>query len=177
MSILQTKLRLSVKHSKVFASQPSSRSFLSISMDNKRKRLEELDSKPELEDSDDLGKPKDVETTRDHSVIELNDSEALESDRDEMTAMNKRESIFVKGFSCSPPRDKIKRALKKHFSSCGPVTGIFVPFHCKTGSPLGYAFINMGQEAEKALKLDGSCLGGENTFCYDGNKERRIHRL
>ncbi|CAH2075856.1 unnamed protein product [Thlaspi arvense] len=71
------------------------------------------------------------------------------------------QTILVKGFNCSFPRDEIKSALRKHFSSCGPVTAIFIPFHCKTGRPMGYAFINMGQEAEKALKLNRSCLEGQ----------------
>ncbi|CAH2076031.1 unnamed protein product [Thlaspi arvense] len=49
--------------------------------------------------------------------------------------MVKWETIFVLGFNCSFPRDEIKSSLKEHFSSCGPVTGVYIPFHCKTGHP------------------------------------------
>uniref|UniRef100_A0A1J3HPI4 Nucleolin 1 n=1 Tax=Noccaea caerulescens TaxID=107243 RepID=A0A1J3HPI4_NOCCA len=71
------------------------------------------------------------------------------------------QTIFVKGFDCSFPREEIRSTLIKHFSSCGEVVTVFIPFHCKTGSPLGFAFINMVEYPHKALKLDGSCLQGQ----------------
>ncbi|KAF8098557.1 hypothetical protein N665_0264s0057 [Sinapis alba] len=69
-------------------------------------------------------------------------------------------SIFVRGFDCSFPRDDIKSTLIKHFSSCGKVAQVSIPFHCETGFPMGFAFINMEKDEEKALTLDGSYLGG-----------------
>ncbi|KAJ0233570.1 RNA recognition motif domain-containing protein [Hirschfeldia incana] len=69
-------------------------------------------------------------------------------------------SIFVRGFDCSFPRDEIRSTLIKHFSSCGEVCDVSIPFHCQTGSPMGFAFINMVKDDEKALTLDGSYLGG-----------------
>ncbi|KAG2319014.1 hypothetical protein Bca52824_012227 [Brassica carinata] len=70
-----------------------------------------------------------------------------------------QKTIFVEGFRCSPPRDDIKSALIKHFSPCGKVSRVSVPFHCQTGSLMGFAFINMVKDEEKALTLDGSYLG------------------
>ncbi|KAJ4880058.1 polyadenylate-binding protein 2-B-like [Raphanus sativus] len=73
--------------------------------------------------------------------------------------LKNRQTIFVLGFDCSFPKDEIKRTLIKHFSSCGEVSRVYIPFHCDTGSPMGFAFINMGNR-DKALTLDGSYLGG-----------------
>ncbi|KAL0679008.1 hypothetical protein Bca4012_006989 [Brassica carinata] len=70
-----------------------------------------------------------------------------------------RRTIFVLGFDCSFPRDEIKRTLIKHFSSCGEVSRVYIPFHCDTGSPMGFAFISMGNP-DKALTLNGSYLEG-----------------
>ncbi|CDY12105.1 BnaC03g60210D [Brassica napus] len=70
-----------------------------------------------------------------------------------------RRTIFVLGFDCSFPRDEIKRTLIKHFSSCGEVSRVYIPFHCDTGSPMGFAFISMGNP-DKALTLNGSYLDG-----------------
>ncbi|XP_019086846.1 PREDICTED: polyadenylate-binding protein 2-like [Camelina sativa] len=73
-------------------------------------------------------------------------------------AFGNDETIFVKGFDCSVSRDDIKSSLEKHFGSCGEIFRVFVPFECQTGSPLGYAFIDLKNDA-KALTLDGSYLG------------------
>ncbi|KAL1217584.1 Nucleolin 2 [Cardamine amara subsp. amara] len=56
---------------------------------------------------------------------------------------NNRYTIFVWGFRCSLSRDDVKSALKKHFGSCGQITRVFVPIECKTGSPLGFAFVDL----------------------------------
>ncbi|XP_010485217.2 PREDICTED: polyadenylate-binding protein 2-like [Camelina sativa] len=72
---------------------------------------------------------------------------------------NNHDTIFVKGFDCSLSRDDIKSSLEKHFGSCGEISRVFVPFECKTGSPLGYAFIDLRNDAKKALTLDGSYMG------------------
>ncbi|KAF8098558.1 hypothetical protein N665_0264s0058 [Sinapis alba] len=69
-------------------------------------------------------------------------------------------TIFVGGFRCSSSRDDIKSALIKHFSSCGEVSRVSIPFHCQTGSSMGFAFINMIKDYDKALTLDGSYLDG-----------------
>ncbi|CAN8307740.1 unnamed protein product [Cochlearia groenlandica] len=75
-------------------------------------------------------------------------------------ARRNRETIFVGGFDCSFPIEEIEKSLKKHFSTCGIVTLVFVPYECLTGRPFGYGFINMGVDPEKALTLHGSKLGG-----------------
>ncbi|CAH8338554.1 unnamed protein product [Eruca vesicaria subsp. sativa] len=72
-----------------------------------------------------------------------------------------QKTIFVEGFMCSPPRDDIKSALINHFSPCGKVSRVSIPFHCKTGSPMGFAFINMIKDYDKALTLNGSYLDGQ----------------
>ncbi|XP_010472883.1 PREDICTED: uncharacterized protein LOC104752442 [Camelina sativa] len=51
---------------------------------------------------------------------------------------NNLDTIFVRGFDCSFPRDVIKSTLEKHFASCGKITRVFVPIECHTGSPLGF---------------------------------------
>ncbi|CAA7030953.1 unnamed protein product [Microthlaspi erraticum] len=90
-------------------------------------------------------------------------------------------TIFVEGFNCSFPRDEIRNTLIQHFSSCGEVARVFIPFHCTTGSPLGFAFINMIEDPERALKLNGSCLQGQRllvtmavnrdeSICYKNRK-------
>ncbi|EOA12733.1 hypothetical protein CARUB_v10028183mg [Capsella rubella] len=63
-----------------------------------------------------------------------------------------------KGFDCSLSRYDIKSALEKHFASCGDISRVFVPFECRTGVPLGCAYINL-MDPKKALTLDGSYLG------------------
>ncbi|KAJ4880056.1 RRM domain-containing protein [Raphanus sativus] len=47
-------------------------------------------------------------------------------------------TIFVEGFRCTSPRDGMKNTLIKHFSPCGKVSRVSIPFHCKTGSPMGF---------------------------------------
>ncbi|XP_024012529.1 nucleolin 2-like [Eutrema salsugineum] len=65
-----------------------------------------------------------------------------------------RGTIFVNGFDPYLPRDDIKSALVKHFGSCGDITCVFVP----RGS--GYAYIDLENNVDKALELNGSSLGG-----------------
>ncbi|VVB09580.1 unnamed protein product [Arabis nemorensis] len=74
--------------------------------------------------------------------------------------MGNGQTIFVRGFDCSFPIDDIKSTLTKHFSSCGEVWRVFLPYECKTGSPLGFGFVNMIRDAHKGLALNGTYLGG-----------------
>ncbi|KFK30439.1 hypothetical protein AALP_AA7G261200 [Arabis alpina] len=78
----------------------------------------------------------------------------------EASYMKNRSTIFVEGFDCSFPMDEIKTTLINHFTSCGEVTQVYLPYECKTGSPLGFGFINMDRYPDKALALDGTMLGG-----------------
>uniref|UniRef100_A0A1J3CV51 Nucleolin 2 n=2 Tax=Noccaea caerulescens TaxID=107243 RepID=A0A1J3CV51_NOCCA len=83
--------------------------------------------------------------------------------------MKNRRTIFVQGFDCSFPLEVIKRKLTEHFSSCGEVAMVYLPHHCKTDSPIGYAFINMRNDEKEALKLDGTRFDGmylEVTMAY-----------
>uniref|UniRef100_A0A1J3G5U4 Nucleolin 2 n=1 Tax=Noccaea caerulescens TaxID=107243 RepID=A0A1J3G5U4_NOCCA len=74
--------------------------------------------------------------------------------------MKNPRTIFVKGFDCSLALDDIKNKLTQVFSSCGEVSEIYLPYHCKTGSSIGFAFINMRNDEKEALKLHGTPLGG-----------------
>ncbi|KAJ0245864.1 hypothetical protein HA466_0182690 [Hirschfeldia incana] len=73
---------------------------------------------------------------------------------------NNDRTIFVKGFQHLRPRDEIKNELINIFGSCGKIIRVFVPMHCGTCVPLGFAFINILNGKEKALKLNGSYMGG-----------------
>ncbi|KAF3606393.1 hypothetical protein DY000_02047525 [Brassica cretica] len=73
---------------------------------------------------------------------------------------NNDETIFVKGFPHLRPRDEIKNELSNIFGSCGKIISVFVPMQCGTCVPLGFAFINLLNGKEKALKLNGSYMGG-----------------
>ncbi|CAH8280099.1 unnamed protein product [Arabidopsis lyrata] len=124
----------------------------------------------------------DAESTTEPSQNVLDDLEVTlkkqkkEIDEDEKTALKKVEeydccfedkdafgnnerTILVRGFDCSLPRDDVKSALKKYFGSCGEISRVFVPIECQTGSPAGFAFIDLCEDEEKALALDGSYLG------------------
>ncbi|CAN7088263.1 unnamed protein product [Brassica rapa subsp. narinosa] len=73
---------------------------------------------------------------------------------------NNDETIFVKGFQHLRPRDEIKNELSNIFGSCGKIISVFVPMQCGTCVPLGFAFINLLNGKEKALKLNASYMGG-----------------
>ncbi|CAH2075930.1 unnamed protein product [Thlaspi arvense] len=81
-----------------------------------------------------------------------------------------RETIFVSGFDGSLPSDEIRRSLKEHFSSCGEVSQLFLPFHCQTGIHMGYAFINMRSHDRKALTLDQSFMGKQRLLVTMADK-------
>ncbi|XP_024008931.1 polyadenylate-binding protein 2-like isoform X2 [Eutrema salsugineum] len=158
-------------------------------MDNKRKRREESDDsdalvkpkkqkkrKKQKKKIDDLSNClnemtkilKKLKKNSDELEISLKEKETPKKEMVEHkclfesndSEMKNPQTIYVKGFDCFFPIDDIKSALKNHFSSCGEVSRIFVPFECETGSPLGFAFINMRKDDKKALTLDGSYLGG-----------------
>ncbi|KAH0915856.1 hypothetical protein HID58_030302 [Brassica napus] len=116
-------------------------------------------------------KQKKVATTTDHSEIDSDDPKKLKKEKETLNKkvvecfyeskdafIQHQRTVFVEGFWCSPSRDDIKRALIKHFSPCGKVSRVSIPFHCQTGVPMGFAFINMIEDYDKALTLDGSYL-------------------
>ncbi|CAH2052528.1 unnamed protein product, partial [Thlaspi arvense] len=60
--------------------------------------------------------------------------------------------------------EDIKTALRKHFESSGcEVTRVFVPIECQTGTPLGFAFIDVDDE-QKAMELGRGYMGGCRIF-------------
>ncbi|XP_023643895.1 uncharacterized protein LOC17894334 [Capsella rubella] len=74
-------------------------------------------------------------------------------------------TLLVKGFDESLPRDEIKTALWKHFSTCGKVTDVHVPINFKTGAPLRYACILL-EDHTKGFALRGSLLRGRELQVY-----------
>ncbi|CAL9247919.1 unnamed protein product [Arabidopsis halleri] len=72
----------------------------------------------------------------------------------EDSAGNNKYEVFIL------PRDDIKNALRKRFESCGcEVTRVYASIECKTGAPLGFAFIDVDDE-EKTLELGSGYMGG-----------------
>ncbi|VVB00554.1 unnamed protein product [Arabis nemorensis] len=72
--------------------------------------------------------------------------------------------IFVRGFDTALPRDVIRAALWKRFESLGcDVRRVFVPIECRTGVPLGIAFVCVVEE-QKALALGGGYMGDYPLF-------------
>ncbi|KAG7586835.1 RNA recognition motif domain [Arabidopsis thaliana x Arabidopsis arenosa] len=62
------------------------------------------------------------------------------------------QTISVRGFDSSLPLYDIKSALSKYFGSFGEITRVFVPLDRETGASLGYAYIDLKEGAEEALK-------------------------
>ncbi|XP_010436361.1 PREDICTED: nucleolin 1-like [Camelina sativa] len=71
------------------------------------------------------------------------------------------QTIYVEGFGSSLPEDDIKTALSEHFSTCGEITRVFVPTSFLTGSVKGFAYIDLKEDAKKALELNGSVMIGK----------------
>ncbi|XP_019084294.1 PREDICTED: nucleolin 1-like [Camelina sativa] len=71
------------------------------------------------------------------------------------------QTIYVEGFGSSLPEDDIKTALSKHFSDCGEITRVFVPTSIVTGAVKGFAYIDLKEDAKKALELNGSIMLGK----------------
>ncbi|CAH2075979.1 unnamed protein product [Thlaspi arvense] len=111
-------------------------------------QFDDSDSDDDSED-DSNKKNKEEETPKEYTCC-------FESSDSDLTNLR---TIFVQGFDCSFPLDEIKSTLKDAFSTCGKVSSVYIPYHCKSGSPLGFAFINMVRDEEEALKLDGTRLG------------------
>ncbi|KFK35839.1 hypothetical protein AALP_AA4G043800 [Arabis alpina] len=110
---------------------------------------------------------------------QIDDDDDSESDKEEEEAPKKAEelatfeccfesedseghysrSVLVKGFDTCHSRDDIKTALWKHFESCGcKVVRVFVPIECKTGVPLGFAFVYV-DDSLKAISLGCGYMG------------------
>uniref|UniRef100_A0A1J3EAH3 Nucleolin 1 n=1 Tax=Noccaea caerulescens TaxID=107243 RepID=A0A1J3EAH3_NOCCA len=75
---------------------------------------------------------------------------------------SRSELIFVRGYDTSLPRKIIKRALGKHFSSCGEVLEVDVVPNQTYPKARNHAYVDIyGEDAkEKALQLSGSDMGG-----------------
>ncbi|KAL0654113.1 hypothetical protein Bca4012_096804 [Brassica carinata] len=73
-----------------------------------------------------------------------------------------RESrIVVEGYDTSLTREDVEKALRNHFASCGNIIHVYVPINDESDIPNRFSFIYVnGEDEEKALRLNGSDMGG-----------------
>lgn len=77
--------------------------------------------------------------------------------------------IVVEGYDTSLRREDVEEALRKHFASCGNIVHVYVPINEETDIPNRFSFIYVnGEDEEKALRLNGSDMGGRilQTYAY-----------
>ncbi|EOA35556.1 hypothetical protein CARUB_v10020762mg [Capsella rubella] len=72
------------------------------------------------------------------------------------------QTISVTGFDPSIHVDDVNIILSRYFSSFGEITRVFVPADGDTDASLGYAYIDLKQGADKALKIARHDVGGWN---------------
>ncbi|CAH2073780.1 unnamed protein product [Thlaspi arvense] len=73
--------------------------------------------------------------------------------------------ITVTGYDTGLPRGDVKRALRKHFDSCGQITDVYVPIKDRVDYTLwrhGFIYFVGEGAVDKALQLHGSDVGGWN---------------
>ncbi|XP_013602654.1 PREDICTED: uncharacterized protein LOC106310008 [Brassica oleracea var. oleracea] len=69
--------------------------------------------------------------------------------------------IVVEGYDTSLPREDVEKALRNHFASCGNIIHVYVPINDESDIPNRFSFIYVnGEDEEKALRLNGSDMGG-----------------
>ncbi|CAN6975762.1 hypothetical protein IGI04_036813 [Brassica rapa subsp. trilocularis] len=91
----------------------------------------------------------------------------LDGDLDAMRALRSRSvRILVKGYDTSLHVDVVKSQLAKHFSSCGEVVFLSIPYVVQDGTPLP-----TDSAEEKALQLSGSEMGGRKIVATSTHEE------
>ncbi|KAH0866306.1 hypothetical protein HID58_083517 [Brassica napus] len=69
--------------------------------------------------------------------------------------------IVVEGYDTSLTREDVEKALRNHFASCGNIIHVYVPINDESDIPNRFSFIYVnGEDEEKALRLNGSDMGG-----------------
>ncbi|KAL0899966.1 hypothetical protein Bca101_083927 [Brassica carinata] len=91
---------------------------------------------------------------------------------------NQVKTIFVTGFNKSVNEDEMKTALRNHFSACGEIKRISLPYYQETGDSKGVAYLDFSEDGFiKALELNGSELGGRNIVVIEARpKEKSADR-
>ncbi|KAG2306164.1 hypothetical protein Bca52824_025912 [Brassica carinata] len=91
---------------------------------------------------------------------------------------NQVKTIFVTGFNKSVNEDEMKTALRNHFSACGEIKRISLPYYQETGDSKGVAYLDFSEDGfNKALELNGSELGGRNIVVIEARpKEKSADR-
>ncbi|XP_018474128.2 nucleolin 1-like [Raphanus sativus] len=81
--------------------------------------------------------------------------------------------ILVKGYDTSLHVDVVKSQLTKHFSSCGEVVFVSIPYFAIDGAPnrSGYIYILGDGAEEKALQLSGSEMEGRKIVATSTHEE------
>ncbi|KAF8098090.1 hypothetical protein N665_0275s0056 [Sinapis alba] len=77
--------------------------------------------------------------------------------------------IVVEGYDISLCPYDVEEALRKHFASCGNIIHVYVPINNDTDSfiPNRFSLIYLnGEDEEKALRLNGSDMGGRILQVY-----------
>ncbi|CAN7000600.1 hypothetical protein IGI04_020155 [Brassica rapa subsp. trilocularis] len=87
-------------------------------------------------------------------------------------------TIFVTGFNKSLSEDEMKTALRAHFSACGEIKRISLPYYQETGDSKGVAYLDFGEDGfNKAMELNGSEVGGRNIVVIEARpKEKNADR-
>ncbi|KAF2558040.1 hypothetical protein F2Q68_00017320 [Brassica cretica] len=72
----------------------------------------------------------------------------------------------------------MKTALKAHFSDCGEIKRISLPYYQETGDSKGVAYLDFSEDGfNKAMELNGSELGGRNIVVIEARpKEKNADR-
>ncbi|CAH8302002.1 unnamed protein product [Eruca vesicaria subsp. sativa] len=83
-------------------------------------------------------------------------------------------TIFVTGFNKSVTEDEMKIALRAHFSACGEIKRISLPYYQETGDSKGVAYLDLNEDGfNKALELNGSGLGGRNIVVIEARPKQK----
>ncbi|KAG2271509.1 hypothetical protein Bca4012_073753 [Brassica carinata] len=83
-------------------------------------------------------------------------------------------TIFVTGFNKSLSEDEMKTALRAHFSDCGEIKRISLPYYQETGDSKGVAYLDFSEDGfNKAMELNGSELGGRNIVVIEARPKEK----
>ncbi|XP_056846904.1 nucleolin 1-like [Raphanus sativus] len=100
-------------------------------------------------------------TTKGMSLLTLNESDAKKI-RPKNSYIGR---IRVKGYNTDLPHDDVVNALRKHFSSCGEITDVYISvLPNNTLHSFGFVYFLGEGAVDKALQLSGRDMGGWNVI-------------
>ncbi|XP_013584992.1 PREDICTED: nucleolin 2-like [Brassica oleracea var. oleracea] len=83
-------------------------------------------------------------------------------------------TIFVTGFNKSLSEDEMKTSLRAHFSDCGEIKRISLPYYQETGDSKGVAYLDFSEDGfNKAMELNESELGGRNIVVIEARPKEK----